>query len=200
MHGAGHRLDGGGVAQGDVVRQLVDHGGRSGELLGQTAVTGDADGAQVIAQLRTLGQAEFALAAVDVRVDGHAIADLDVGDIGTDRGDDAGILMAEHDRRNGGGGARTARVQVMVRAAHARVCGVDEHLVRQDLGGGKILDFEFLHTGKHQSLHDRSFHRRKRFRNMRIDGCSVRQFVLPDDLSIHSFILFCKSVFLKYLS
>ena len=45
VHGAGHRFDGGGVAQGDVVRQLVDHGGRGGELLGQAAVTGDADGA-----------------------------------------------------------------------------------------------------------------------------------------------------------
>ncbi len=102
VHGAGHRFDGGGVAQGDVVRQLVDHGGRCGELFGQTAVTGDADGAQMIAQLRTLGQAVLALAAVDVRIDGYAVAHLDIGDLGTDGGHDAGVLMAEHDRRNGG--------------------------------------------------------------------------------------------------
>ena len=106
MHGAGHRLDGGGVAQGDVVRQLVDHGGRSGEPLGQTAVTGDADGAQVIAQLRTLGQAVLALAAVDVRIDGNTVADLDVGDLGADGCDDTGVLMAEDDWRNGRSGAR----------------------------------------------------------------------------------------------
>ena len=157
VHGAGHRLDGGGVAQGDVVRQLVDHGGRSGEPLGQTAVTGDADGAQVIAQLRTLGQAVLALAAVDVRIDGNTVADFDVGDLGADGCDDTGVLMAEDDWRNGRSGARTAGVQVMVGAADTCVSGVDQHLVRLNLRSVQFLDLELLDASQNQSLHDCSF-------------------------------------------
>ena len=152
MHGAGHRLDGGGVAQGDVVRQLVDHGGRSGEPLGQTAVTGDADGAQVIAQLRTLGQAVLALAAIDVRIDGNTVADLDVGDLGADGCDDTGVLMAEDDWRNGRSGARTAGVQVMVGAADTCVSGVDQHLVRLNLRSVQFLDLELLDASQNQSF------------------------------------------------
>ena len=49
VHRAGDRFDGGRVTQGDIVGQLVDHSGGSGELFGQTAVAGDADRAQVVA-------------------------------------------------------------------------------------------------------------------------------------------------------
>jgi len=157
MHRTGNGLDGCGVAQGDVVGQRIDHGGRSGELLGQTTVTSDADGAQMVTQFRTLSKAVLALTAVDVRIDGHPIADLDVGDLSTDCGNDARVLMPQHDRRHGCGGARTARIQIVIGTAHTRICGVDQHLIRQYLGSGQILDLEFLDAGKYQSLHDCSF-------------------------------------------
>mgnify|MGYP000653487902 CR=1 FL=1 len=76
MHGAGDGFDGGGVLQRDVVRQFVDYGGRRGELFGKTAVARDTHGGKMVAQFGTLGQAVLTLTAVDVRIDGHAVATL----------------------------------------------------------------------------------------------------------------------------
>lgn len=157
MHGAGDRFDGGGVLQRDVVRQFVDYGGRCGELFGQTAVTRDAHGGKMVAQFGALGQAVLALTAVDVRIDGHAVAHLDTSDLGTDGGHDAGVLMAEHDRRHGGGRTGAAGVQVVIGATHAGVGGVDQYFVGLDFRSGQVLDFEFLDAGEHKSLHDGSF-------------------------------------------
>ena len=157
VHGAGDRFDGGGVLQRDVVRQFVDYGGRCGELFGQTAVTRDAHGGKMVAQFGALGQAVLALTAVDVRIDGHAVAHLDTSDLGTDGGHDAGVLMAEHDRRHGGGRPGAAGVQVVIGATHAGVGGVDQYFVGLDFRSGQVLDFEFLDAGEHKSLHDGSF-------------------------------------------
>lgn len=157
MHGAGDGFDGGGVLQRDVVRQFVDYGGRRGELFGKTAVARDTHGGKMVAQFGTLGQAVLTLTAVDVRIDGHAVAHLDTSDLGTDGGHDAGVLMAEHDRRHGGGRTGAAGVQVVIGAAHAGVGGVDQYFVGLDFRSGQVLDFEFLDAGEHKSLHDGSF-------------------------------------------
>lgn len=122
----------------------------------------------MIAKLRTLGQAELALAAVDIRVDGYAIAHLDVGHRGTDRGHNAGVLMTKHDWRDCGCGTRTACIQIVIRAAYAGIRRVDQYFIRKNLRGIQILDLEFLHTSEHQSLHDCSFRQRKRFCTLRI--------------------------------
>ena len=65
--------------------------------------------------------------------------------------------MAEHDRRNCGSGAGATCVQVVVRAAHTCICGVDQHFIGFDLRCWHVLDFEFLDTGQYKSFHDMSF-------------------------------------------
>lgn len=78
----------------------------------------------MVAQFGTLGQAVLTDRSIprcsDRRPRGRP---PDTSDLGTDGGHDAGVLMAEHDRRHGG---RTgaAGVQVAIGAAHAGVGGV----------------------------------------------------------------------------
>ena len=192
MHGAGHRLDGCSVTQGDVVRQLVDHGGRSSELLSQTAITGDANSAQVIAQLRTLGQTELALAAIDVRIDSHTVTDLDVGDFRADCRDDTRVLMSKNNRRNSRSGARTTGIQVMVGAADTCVSGVDQHLVRLNLRSVQFLDLELLDASQNQSLHDCSF-LTERFCLPPADPCVMTH-------TIRFSKKFCKLLFVKFFT
>lgn len=111
----------------------------------------------MVAEFRTLRQAEFALAAVDVRVDGDAVSRLDIGDISADRSNDARIFVAKYDRRHRSGRSGATVIQVMIRTAHTCICGVDQHFIGFDLRCWHVLDFEFLDTGQYKSFHDMSF-------------------------------------------
>ena len=73
------------------------------DVFRKAAVAGHSDRTKMVAEFRTLRQAEFALAAVDVRVDGDAVSRLDIGDISADRSNDARIFVAKYDRRHRSG-------------------------------------------------------------------------------------------------
>lgn len=109
--------------------------------LAKTAVARDTHGGKMVAQFGTLGQAVLTLTAVDVRIDGHAVAHLDTSDLGTDGGHDAEFswpsTIGARRRPNPGRPA----YQVVIGAAHAGVGGVDQYFVGLDFRSGQVLDF-----------------------------------------------------------
>ena len=80
-HGDRGRLGQRRVRVAQAVRVLEAHVARRVDVLGQSAVGHQPHDGQPLAQVHLVPQAEGALAAVDQRVDGDPVADLQVGDV-----------------------------------------------------------------------------------------------------------------------
>ena len=100
--------------------------------------------------------AVFALAAVDVRVDGDVVANLEALDTLAHFCDDAGILMAEHDRRVDRCAALFAVVNVHIRAAHAAGVVLDNDCAGLCLRDGALAHLKRLVAHKIRCFHGKT--------------------------------------------
>ncbi|HVM52795.1 MAG TPA: alcohol dehydrogenase catalytic domain-containing protein, partial [Acidimicrobiales bacterium] len=124
------------LGEGGQVEELEDRRTVLRETLG---LVERAAGAVLRAQVGLAGDAEVALAAEHREAGDHVVTGLDVGDVGPDRLDDAGRLVAEH-------GGRRIRVlalhEVQVGVAAPGRGGLDEHLPWAGLVDLHVVDDE----------------------------------------------------------
>ena len=124
----------------------------------KAAVHRNANGFHVTAHLLFAVAAVFALAAIYVRIDGDMITDLESLDALAHFRDDAGILMAEHDRRVDRCAALFAVVNVHVRAAYAASVVLDNDRARLCLRNGALMHLKCLVAHKIRCFHDKTPH------------------------------------------
>ena len=146
--GAGVEADGqgfgeGGVGEAEAGRQLDGLGFGAGEDLAEAALDvreahRAAEEAHVEAVPRLALEAVFAVAAGVAGVDGHFVADGDAGDLGPDRRDFAGDLVAWDQRLADADRAEAAVLIIMkVGAADAAVADADVDVARAE---GRVVD------------------------------------------------------------
>ena len=128
----------------------VDVRPRRDDVVGEASVARDADRVPVQAVVALVTLAEEAVPAEDARVDGHAVADLEVVDAGADLCDLAGQLVAADQRVRR---EEVAVEDVLIGAADAARGDADEDLVRPRLGSGHVA-----HLDRADGLIERCFH------------------------------------------
>ena len=89
----------------ELVGQPIDDALGNDDILGESSVaavvtTGNTDHLPVIAEVDVARAAVFTLAAVDRRVEGHAVSGVELADPIADHGDRARRLVPHHQRRN----------------------------------------------------------------------------------------------------
>jgi len=94
VHGAGQRLDEGGVVERQIVREQVAVGDRRHGVLRGGARRGHADGVPPLAEVAPPDRAVVAFAAEQGRVDRDPVALGHLGDLGADGDHRAGELVA----------------------------------------------------------------------------------------------------------
>ncbi len=139
MHGVAERVEDRGDVEVDGDPVHPDVGGRQGDVLGEGAVAVDAEADGVAAEVAAAGQAVAALAADQVALAADQVADGDVRDAGTELGDLADELVAQH-QRGPDGLLRPAvpLADVQVGTADAGAQHLDEHLAGADRRGGDV--------------------------------------------------------------
>ena len=140
----------------DFGRHAVEHVLRNGDELGKgpmaaVIVAGDPQHAAVVAKIDFAAAAMPAAAAVDRRVEGHAVAGGPIADLGPDVDDRPRRLVAHDDRRLPPAGAAVHAVDVA--AADAAGRDAQQDLVRGDLGARPVLDFQMVVGGENEGFH-----------------------------------------------
>ena len=107
---------------------------------------------RLVAEIDLAAAAEPALAAVDGRVEGDAVAFGPAGDVAAQPGDRAGGLVAHDDRRLPAAGAAVHAVNVA--AADAAGGHLQQHVVRSDFRQRPLLNFEMVIGGQYEGFHD----------------------------------------------
>ncbi len=143
------------------------------EVRGHVDVLGQAtwdDGTEELplgAELLAAGHAEVARPAHLDRLDRHAQAYGETGDVASQRGDFAGDLMAW---TQAGWRRELAAIEVQVAAADAAVAHADEHAIGRDVRDGYVLHFGLLRSGDDGGLHRCHVHLLRGLRCMSYDG------------------------------
>ena len=141
----GDGFDEGGLLVGEGVRQLVHDAAGHGDEFGEGAVAavffgGDADHLAVVAEVDVAAHAEEAFAAVDGGIEGDAVADGEVMDVGAEAGDFSGGFVAHDEGRMAAAGR--AVVAVDIAATDSTGADADEDVVGADLRLGHFDHFE----------------------------------------------------------
>src|SRR5258708_997320 len=117
MQRDGNRLQQRGLGKGEILRQQVRDARRENDELGKgpgaaVVAAGNAEDLAVVAQVHFSPLAERAVAAIDGRIKGDAVAFTKTVYVGADAGHDAGGLMSHHERRNPPPGRTVVAVNV----------------------------------------------------------------------------------------
>ena len=141
VEGDGHRLDQGGLIEGEVAGEPVENVLGDRNVFGEGAVlpvvfTGDPQHAAVVAEVDLAAAAKGASPAVDRGVEGDAVAGFPGGDARPNGGDFARGFVAHDDGRAAASGAAIHAVDVA--AADATGLHGDEDFARTGRGIGRV--------------------------------------------------------------
>ena len=158
MHGHGHGFDERSVFEAERVRQAVKNALRHRDKFRERAVPAifrarNAEHAALFAEIDLAALTEPAFAAIDRRVERHAIADVPFGNAVAEPGDFSRGFVSHDDRRNAPAGAAVHAVNV----APANPAGPHAHedFVGLQVGHGKVLEREAAIFFEDERFHGR---------------------------------------------